>query len=289
MNIRILWNSSPKEVIKIIRNKLSSRNKKNPYDYTLDIVLKSNKHMNVQHLIDRWERYWRVCNNQNGKNLKSQFSFNNKNIFELGCGPLFGWGPIAMALGADTYYYHDPGLRRDVALSKILKEKYFQRLFDELKSEYALKINFDEYYQKVNNNILPMTDDMKNLDMVLSNSTLEHIPIDKLNSLLSFLKNTCNSGAVYFHAVDFGPHYIDGKDLMLLYKKNKDDNTSDLNLLRKSEIEEYLVNNDFSLFYSIVYHSNIIDRNEIHQTWAEYSDIDLTSRVVFFIGGCNIE
>ena len=122
MNIRILWNSSPKEVIKIIRNKLSSRNKKNPYDYTLDIVLKSNKHMNVQHLIDRWERYWRVCNNQNGKNLKSQFSFNNKNIFELGCGPLFGWGPIAMALGADTYYYHDPGLRRDVALSKILKD-----------------------------------------------------------------------------------------------------------------------------------------------------------------------
>ena len=37
----------------------------------------------------------------------------NKNIFELGCGPLFGWGPIAIALGANTYYYHDPGLRRD--------------------------------------------------------------------------------------------------------------------------------------------------------------------------------
>ena len=62
-----VWESSPKQVFEIIRNKLTFKNKKNSYDYTLDFILKSNKHMNVQHLIDRWERYWRVCNNQNGK------------------------------------------------------------------------------------------------------------------------------------------------------------------------------------------------------------------------------
>ena len=140
MNLRLFWGSSPKQVLEIIRNKLTSKSKNNPYDYTLDFILKSNKHMSTQHLIDRWERYWRVCNNQSGKDLKTQFSFQDKNIVELGCGPLFGWGPIAMAFGAETYYYHEPALRREISLSKTLKEKYFQKLFNELKSEYSIKI-----------------------------------------------------------------------------------------------------------------------------------------------------
>ena len=90
--------------------------------------------------MDRWERYFKVIENKTGdKNLKNKFNFRGKRIFELGCGPLFGWGPIAIFLGADTYYYHEPALEREVTLSQVLKEKYFSPLYKDLNS--TLKCN----------------------------------------------------------------------------------------------------------------------------------------------------
>jgi len=51
--------------------------------------------MNHQYFIDRWERYWRVIK-INGSLYYNEFDFNEKYVLELDCGPLFGWGPIAL-------------------------------------------------------------------------------------------------------------------------------------------------------------------------------------------------
>tara|TARA_B100000315_G_C14582291_1_gene591125 strand:- start:364 stop:1242 length:879 start_codon:yes stop_codon:yes gene_type:complete len=286
--IEKLWINSPKNICNSIINKLTFFKSKVPFNYSLNSILQNKKHLRTDYLIDRWERYFRVIENNTGdKYLKNKFNFQGKKILELGCGPLFGWGPIAIFLGAATYYFHEPALNdMEVKLSKELKERYFLPLYLELKSEFPINISFSEFYDKVMSKCLPMDfNNVNNIDLILSNSVLEHIPFKGLNSLLSGVHKTCNEKALYMHAVDFGSHGKGGSGFGSLYRNSKNNTDPMLNLLRKSDIEKCLIDNGFSLMYSIIYRSEDIDRNNIAPSWSDYSDIDLSSKVVFFIGG----
>jgi len=286
--IEKLWINSPKNICNSIINKLTFFKSKVPFNYSLNSILQNKKHLRTDYLIDRWERYFRVIENNTGdKYLKNKFNFQGKKILELGCGPLFGWGPIAIFLGAATYYFHEPALNdMEVKLSKELKERYFLPLYLELKSEFPINISFSEFYDKVMSKCLPMDfNNVNNIDLILSNSVLEHIPFKGLNSLLSGVHKTCNEKALYMHAVDFGSHGKGGSGFGSLYRNSKNNTDPMLNLLRKRDIEKCLIDNGFSLMYSIIYRSEDIDRNNIAPSWSDYSDIDLSSKVVFFIGG----
>ena len=282
-----LWLTPPKNILNSVKRKLSLNQNLPHYDYSLEYILESQKHMHTVSLIDRWERYWRVINNNSReKNLKNNFNFKDKKILELGCGPLFGWGPIAIFHGANQYYYREPALKREVTLSKILKEKYFFPLYKELICEYPINLSFEEYYHKLKSSCLPMDfNGNSNLDIVLSNSVLEHIFIKDLNSLLSKIYNSCKDKALFIHIVDFGSHGKGGSGFGSLYKENRNKPNQILNLLRKNDIEKYLINNGFTMIDSIVYRSETVDRKQIHYTWTEYSDIDLNAKTVLFIGG----
>lgn len=84
-------------------------------------------------LIDRYERYLRVLKNNTDNFKEESLDFKGKNVFELGCGPLLGWGPESIYKGANAYFYDEPFIRNDVIKSPLLKEKYFKQLFNELK------------------------------------------------------------------------------------------------------------------------------------------------------------
>ena len=281
------WETPPKDIYETVINKLTFYKSKESYDYSLKFILQSRKHMSTQYLIDRWERYFRVIeNNSGGERVKNKFNFQGKNMIELGCGPLFGWGSIAIFHGADTYYYYEPSLKKDVTLSTALKDKYFSPRYKELQSEFSTNISFSEFYDKVSSKCLPMDfSNVSNIDLVLSNSVLEHIPFKDLNSLLSALHKTCNEKALYMHTVDFSSHSKGGSGFGSLYINNTPHRN--LNLLRKIDIENCLIDNGFSIFHSIIYHSEIIDRSKIDSSWSKYSDTDLNSKVVFFVGGLN--
>jgi len=103
--------------------------------------------------------------------------------------------------------------------------------------------------------------------------------------LILNLHKTCDTNALYLHSVDFGSHGKGGSGFGSLYRNSKNNTDPLLNLLRKSDIEKCLIDNGFSLMYSIIYRSEDIDRNNIAPSWSDYSDIDLSSKVVFFIGG----
>ena len=118
---RNLLNKSPRYNYGLVKKqfKYFLMGNNNPdFDYSLDFIINNKKHMNRNYLIDRWERYKKVINVKENIDMESNFSFQGKKILELGCGPLYGWGPIALYLGSEEYYYLEPALRRKTIQSQ---------------------------------------------------------------------------------------------------------------------------------------------------------------------------
>jgi len=80
--------------------------------------------MNVQNLIDRWFRLWRVAGQSSGQ---MQPQLDGKDIFELGCGPLLGFGPLTLFLGAKSFRFLEPAYDSKVLASEDIKALYFFR------------------------------------------------------------------------------------------------------------------------------------------------------------------
>lgn len=239
--------------------------------------------MNAQYLIDRWERYQRVIQSQNRQ--KIDFSFQGKTIFELGCGPVFGWGPIAIFRGAKKYYYHDPALITSVVKSDDIKNKYFVPLHKELISNFGDTLTFNDFYERVMNQCIPIDlSKEESIDLILSNSVLEHVPSKELGTLLSKLQSILKSGGYFFHSVDHGSHGIGGYGFGSLYSKNRSNELKDLNLLRKSEINNLFIEAGVEAPQTVIYHSQNINNNSLHPSWKSYSNDDLCARVVFYFG-----
>ena len=102
--IKKLWNTSPASILTALQKKYIYGN---DYNYSVKSILSNKKYMNPSMLIDRWERYNRVIEKNLDINLPE---IKNKDIFELGCGPLLGWGPILLFLGAKSFYFYEPNL-----------------------------------------------------------------------------------------------------------------------------------------------------------------------------------
>lgn len=279
--IKLLWHSSPYDLYTRIKNRL---NKKGDWNYSYEI-LNSKKHMNTNYLIDRWERYQRIIQIKQPGFSKEIFNFKNKSIFELGCGPVYGWGPIAIFLGATHYYYYEPALIKQVVESKEMKEKYFTPLYDELLCNYGKVISFKEYYEKIINNCKQVDFNEKaNVDIILSNSVLEHIPRIEIENILEKLNFILKTGGCFFHSVDFSSHEYGGKGFRALYTRDCNKQLRCLNMLRKNDIQNYLIKTGSKILHATIYKSEEIIRDSINHTWYKYSDKDLTSKVVFYVG-----
>ena len=131
-----LWKESLYSNFNFIKNKLIVQDSTH-WKYDLSSVLESKKHLNVNNLIDRLERYSRVIK-LNVPESNFNLDFINKNVFELGCGPLLGCGPIFLFLGAKDFYYYEPYLMPETISSKIIRDGYFKRLYDELLRIHSL-------------------------------------------------------------------------------------------------------------------------------------------------------
>jgi SAM-dependent methyltransferase len=280
--LRKLWTSPPSDNFAALKVKL---NPKGDWDYSLESVLKSRKHMNAQYLIDRWERYWRVIESRHKDNSKQYFYFERKTVLELGCGPVFGWGPVAIFRGAEFYYYHEPSLLREVAESDALKDQYFFPLYQELRANFGDRMEFDVFHERVITRCQPVDFAEKtSVDIVLSNSVLEHIPNKEMRSLLGDICSVSNPGAHYLHSVDFGSHNIGGTGFGTLYKTDRSQGFKHLNRLRKSEIEDLLSTSGYTPLNATVYRTGLVNRTTMDAFWHDYSESDLRARVVFFVG-----
>lgn len=283
--IKILYNNSPEYILRRVKSIIKG---KRNFDYSLDSVLIARKHMDYVHLIDRWERYWRVIEGNTSDVSRKGFNFKDRSVFELGCGPLLGWGSMALFLGASRYYYDEPELQREVVESEKIKGMYFSNFYHELVSNYGNTLDFEAFYSKMLTecNPLNLDDDIpgSSKDIILSNSVLEHISRNDITCTFERLYKILRADGYFLHCVDFSSHGIGRGAFGNMYNKpKKDTGTGILNLMRLSEIEMALTNTGFKCEH-VVYRQADVDKNDIGPSWEKYSEEDLTSSVVLFLG-----
>lgn len=205
---------------------------------------------------------------------------------ELGCGPLLGFGPIAIFNGAREFHYHEPGLLPDVLESKQIKLKYFLPMHEELVANYGDRMSFDCWYKKIIQQSAPLQfSETSGVGLVLSNSVLEHIQRSELRQLFLQLRQISAPGSWFLHAVDFGPHGLAG-GLQRLYEttNRKSPKPGRINLLRLSEMERELELANFEIVKSAAYKRANIDRHHLHESWNSYTPDDLNTRVAIIVG-----
>ena len=144
-------------------------------------------------------------------------------------------------------------------------------------------MDFDEFYNKILS-CKPIDILDKNIDMTISVSVLEHLDNNSLNKLLKTSFKYSKNNSIYFHSVDFGHHQKGSKDLDRLYRNSIHKKIPTINLLRKSDIFKIFESLKFGKNFSFTYRYAKFDPSIVHNTWKKYSDDDLASRVVFFVG-----
>ena len=286
MLLKRLWRTSPDDLAFGIGRKLRGGAS---FDYTLPAVLRSAKHMRPVGLIDRWERYWRVISVSGAGAQKSNFDFADKTVFELGCGPILGWGPMALFLGARQYYYDEPAALPEIIGLPVLRDRYFKVFHRELVANYGDRMTFDQFYEKCLNHCHPLSlagaDEPHNgIDLFLSNSVLEHIPEAAMAGALARLVSMANPGAHYFHAVDFGQHgLLPSFDDMYRRPRNQGLGKGFINLLKPSEMSAALAGAGCRgdvVDYKVL----AVDEAKLDAFWRPFALADLTTGVAFYVG-----
>ena len=278
--INSIYNTTPAQLVTFLKKKFL---RKNDWNFSIEWVLQNPKYSSINALIDRWERYKRVIKLNINNTAVSNLDFNNKVVFELGCGPLLGFAPIAIFNGAKQYYYSEPFLNFETLKSKKIKDKIFTNLYNELVLNYGQLMTFENFYENVIN-CQPIDKVNQKIDITLSNSVLEHLQSKDLTSLLDSAFINSNKGSIYFHSVDFGHHFKGSKHLDRLYVNSQKKKLPTLNMLRKSDIEELLKNKGYVNNSVFTYKKGNYNKDKMHDTWKIYEKDDLESRVVFFIG-----
>lgn len=285
--IRKIWNSSPAELVEIGSRRVRRMFGRGDHgwDYSLQAVLRNPKHMNFKMEIERWERMWRMCRLHQLKEVESHFDFVGKTVLEAGCGPVLGIGPLAIFRGAQRFFYQEPDFVREVIESSAIRDAYFQPLHQELVANYGQLMPFEEWYSKVLAQSAPLPQGLDSIvDITVSHSVLEHIPRKVFADFLLGLYLSSRPGAWFAHTVDFGPHGFGKGRMESLYEMDRQVEPPYLNLLRKSDVEAALRSAGFRLEATIPYKTERLSQARIHESWREYSEDDLSHRVVIFLG-----
>ena len=109
-----------KDLLNKIINKLKS---KQHWNYSAKGILFEKKNINPCTIMDRFERFKRIIQNSGQSDLNG-LSIKNKSIYELGCGPLLGFGPYFNFIGSKFYIYDEPFLNQKTLNSAEIKNSF---------------------------------------------------------------------------------------------------------------------------------------------------------------------
>jgi hypothetical protein len=199
-----LYDRSPRQLIAALSRRLRANDGK----FDTAEVLSSSKHMQSQRPYNFLNRYETIISRVLGDGYRLEFE--GKRVLEIGCGPLLGWAPLAIFLGARDYLCVEPMFNPDILRESVVRERYLSPLHKDLMALYGPRMPFDEFAHRVVEGVnvecreLADADIDEPVDIVLSNSVLEHIfpfdvTIDKLRGISA-------PGSRFLHLVDFGNH-----------------------------------------------------------------------------------
>ena len=172
-------------------------------------------------------------------------NFVGKRVVEIGCGPLGGFGPLAIFLGAKSFESAEPEWDPDLFASDLVTESYLRVFHADLVALYGERMDFKSFRSALSSLMAIYAGGFElapiegKVDVVLSQSCLEHVfPLDITVAKLAAIQSRQTR---FLHLVDFGNHYPTVNQFEGLYEQPRADYLARrphaINLLRAPDVQ----------------------------------------------------
>lgn len=149
--------------------------------------------------------------------------FSNKRVVEVGCGPLAGYGPLAIFCGARSFESAEPEWDPELFFSAPVQDKYLRTFHADLCGLFGPRMAFADFVAALRAGLKIETCGFERsaivgpVDIVLSQSVLEHVfPLEATVAKLAQIQSPQTR---FLHLVDFGNHYPTSSPLQGLYEQ----------------------------------------------------------------------
>lgn len=153
--------------------------------------------------------------------------FADKRVVEVGCGPLAGFGPVAIFCGAAAFESAEPEWDESLFHSDAVTNRYLRIFHADLAALYGARMDFATFAQALRERLRVYRCGFEvapiggPADIVLSQSCLEHVfPLEATVAKLASIQTPQTR---FLHLVDFGNHYPTGNPFDGLYEQLPDD------------------------------------------------------------------
>jgi hypothetical protein len=214
--------------------------------------------------------------------------FEGRRVVEVGCGPLGGFGPLAVFCGAISFESAEPEWDPALFFSAEVRERYLRIFHADLCALYGPRMEFDAFVAALKKRLhvarcgfqaAPIEGPV---DIVLSQSCLEHVfPLEAIVAKLAVIQSKSTR---FLHLVDFGNHYPTGSPFDGLYEQPPADYIARrgkaINLARAPDVEAAFSRNGIAarLVPSRVMRDSY--SGAIHSWWRErYDDAALFTQL----------
>ncbi len=219
--------------------------------------------------------------------------FEGRRVVEIGCGPLAGFGPLAVFCGAKSFESAEPEWDASLFFSAEVRVRYLRTFHADLCALYGPRMDLDAFAAALKERLdihrcgfeaAPITGPV---DMVLSQSCLEHV--FRLEDTVAKLAAIQNKSTRFLHLVDFGNHYPTGNPFDGLYEQPPADYIARrgkaINLQRAPDVAKLFAQHGIpaAMIASRVMAGSYGDT--IHPWWRErYDDAALFTQLALVVG-----
>lgn len=219
--------------------------------------------------------------------------FKDRHVVEIGCGPLAGYGPLALFCGASSFVSAEPEWDHDLFFGAEIRERYLRMFHADLCGLYGTRMNFEAFVSVLKERVIVHHSGFESapingtVDIILSQSCLEHVVAPE--ATIAKLANIQNSATRFLHLVDFGNHYPTGNPFEGLYEQPAADYIAKrghaINMLRAPDMARLF---DQAGIAAAMIPSRVMADSysgTIHPWWQERYDRDALFTQLAFVAG----
>lgn len=219
--------------------------------------------------------------------------FEGQRVVEIGCGPLGGYGPLAIFRGAEVFESAEPEWDPELMFSKEIEEGFLYILHADLVALYGERMDFASFRDALRTRLTVHRTGFESApleekaDIVLSQSCLEHVfPLDGTVEKLAAIQHGTTR---FLHLVDFGNHYFTPNPFEGLYDHPPEAYIAKrgraINLLRVSDVASAFAEHGIAAH---IVPTRVVPetyRGKIHPWWRErYDDAALFTQLAIVAG-----
>lgn len=219
--------------------------------------------------------------------------FEGRRVVEIGCGPLAGFGPLAIFCGATSFESAEPEWDADLFFSTEVEEKYLHIMHADLAALYGPRMDVAAFRRALRERMRIARTGFERapidgkVDIVLSQSCLEHVfPIEGTLDKLAVIQSPQTR---FLHLVDFGNHYPTGNPLAGLYEQPPEiyiaRRGKAMNLLRAPDIAKLFAARGIPARVIPSRMAKETYRGTIHPWWRERYDDDALYTQLALVAG----